>query len=233
MKLRNIFTILLTAATFVTLFSNATVKVSAANGSSDKTVTKKHYVIKNTPKLSKWGYVLNVNSSALPIFVGKSNYQKILNNPYFKGTESVSPKKIKNVRFKVLKIMVFKDVNGAPAYLITSKNHKYNAWTPNAGLQYYGIHSKSIQRVIKPLKRIRERDIRVLNKKTTLKSDIYSRKRINRNKHDFNLAVKAAKRLKGNQRQFALGSLQQMKEEDGIRNVIQENQNNILLWCIN
>lgn len=207
---------------------NQTLRQVAANNNSDESV------IKNAPKLSKWGYILNVKFSARPILVGANNYRKMLNNPFFKSANTISPKKIKNIKFKVVKIMVFKKgINGTPEYLITSKNHKYNAWTPNAGLQYYGIHSKSIQRIIKPLKRIKERDLRVLNKKTTLKSDISGRKRINRNKHDFNLAVKAAKKLKGKQRQFALSFLQQMKQEDGIRNVMQEKQNNILLWCIN
>lgn len=219
---------------FATLLSVAPITVKAVNYSSNVTEKpKKPYVIKNTPKLSKWGYVLNVNSSALPIFVGKSNYQKLLNNPYFKGTKSVSPKRLKNVKFKVVKVIVFKDVNGTPEYLITSKNHKYNTWAPNAGLQYYAIHSKYLQRVIKPLKRIKERDLRVLNRKTTVKESISGQERINRNKHDFNLAVKVAKKLKGNQRKFVLGSLQQIKQDDGIRNVMQEKQNNILLWSIN
>ena len=162
MKLNKSLLTLLTTVTLTTLLGAAPITVKASNYSSNVTANqKKHYVIKNTPKLSKWGYVLNVNSSALPIFVGKSNYQKLLNNPYFKGTKSVSPKRLKNVRFKIVKIMVFKDVNGTPEYLITSKNHKYNTWTPNAGLQYYDIHSKYLQRVMKPLKKIKERDLRV------------------------------------------------------------------------
>ncbi len=234
MKLNKSLLTLLTTVTLTTLLGAAPITVKASNYSSNVTANqKKHYVIKNTPKLSKWGYVLNVNSSALPIFVGKSNYQKLLNNPYFKGTKSVSPKRLKNVRFKIVKIMVFKDVNGTPEYLITSKNHKYNTWTPNAGLQYYDIHSKYLQRVMKPLKKIKERDLRVLNRKTAGKESVSGQKRIVQNKHDFDLAVKSARKLKGNQRKFVLGSLHQMKQDDGIRNVMQEKQNNILLWTIN
>ena len=111
-----------------------------------------------------------------------------------------------------------------------SKNHKYNAWTPNAGLQYYDIHSKSLQSVIRPLKRIKSRDFEGLNRKKTVKD---TRSRITKNKRDFGLAVKAAKRLKGKQRKFVLGSLQQMRQDDGIRNVMQEKQDNVLLWTIN
>lgn len=234
MKSKKFLTALVSTFALTALLDTAPVTVNAANNNSDKTVAakqvEKHYVIKNAPKISKWGYILNVNSSALPIFVGKGNYQKLLNNPYFKGTKSVSPKKLKNVRFKVAKIMVFKNVNGTPEYLVTSKNHKYNAWTPNAGLQYYDIHSKSLQSVIRPLKRIKNRDFEGLNRKTTVKD---TRSRITKNKRDFDLAVKAAKKLKGKQRKFVLGSLQQMKQDDGIRNVMQEKQDNILLWTIN
>lgn len=234
MKSKNFLTALVSTFALTALLDTASVTVNAANNNSDKTVAakqvEKHYVIKNAPKISKWGYILNVNSSALPIFVGKGNYQKLLNNPYFKGTKNISPKKIKNVRFKVAKIMIFKNVNGTPEYLVTSKNHKYNAWTPNAGLQYYDIHSKSLQSVIRPLKRIKSRDFEGLNRKKTVKD---TRSRITKNKRDFGLAVKAAKRLKGKQRKFVLGSLQQMRQDDGIRNVMQEKQDNVLLWTIN
>ena len=75
MKLNKSLLTLLTTVTLTTLLGAAPITVKASNYSSNVTANqKKHYVIKNTPKLSKWGYVLNVNSSALPIFVGKSNY---------------------------------------------------------------------------------------------------------------------------------------------------------------
>ncbi|NRN90259.1 hypothetical protein [Lactobacillus helveticus] len=234
MKSNKLLTTLLTTVTLAALLGTAPITVKASNYSSNVTAKqKKHYVIQNAPKLSKWGYVLNVNSSTQPIFVGKNNYKKLLNNPLFKGTKTVNPKEIKNIKFKVIKIMKFKNVNGAPEYLITSKSHKYNAWTPSSGLQYYAIHNKSLKRVINPLKRMSKRDSERLNKKTTAKGAISGQKRIAQNKHDFDLAVKSARKLKGNQRKFVLGSLQQMKQDDGIRNVMQEKQNNILLWSIN
>ncbi|MDA6090355.1 hypothetical protein ODV19_10535 [Lactobacillus amylovorus] len=107
MKSRKILTALFTAASVATLLGTAPITVNAASSVSATTSTKKSpkLIIQNTPKLSKWGYVLNVNSSAQPIYVGKSNYAKMVNDPSFKGTETVSPKKIKNVRFKVEKVM--------------------------------------------------------------------------------------------------------------------------------
>ena len=232
---KSIIALLTTTATLAMLFGTAPNPVNASNNASNvaSKQVKKRYVIKNTPKLSKWGYILNVNSSALPIFVGRSNYRKLLNNPYFKGAKSISSKKLKNVKFKVVKVMVFKNVNGTPEYFVTSKDHKYNVWTPNAGLQYCDIHSKSLQKVINPLKRIKKRDFERLNSKTPEKDTVSGRKRIAKNKYDFNLAVKAAEKLKRKQRRFVLSFLQQMKQDDGIRDLMQEKQDNILLWTIN
>lgn len=209
MKSRKILTALFTAASVATLLGTAPITVNAASSVSATTSTKKSpkLIIQNTPKLSKWGYVLNVNSSAQPIYVGKSNYAKMVNDPSFKGTETVSPKKIKNVRFKVEKVMHFQGVGGAPEYFVTSKDHKYNGWTPNAGLQYYAINSKSFQNVIKPLKKIEGRSPIKQNGKFTSKGTITDRKWLAKNEHDYALAVKAAKKLKGNQRKFALGSM--------------------------
>lgn len=235
MKSRKILTALFTAASVATLLGTAPITVNAASSVSATTSTKKSpkLIIQNTPKLSKWGYVLNVNSSAQSIYVGKSNYAKMVNDPSFKGTETVSPKKIKNVRFKVEKVMHFQGVGGAPEYFVTSKDHKYNGWTPNVGLQYYAINSKSFQNVIKPLKKIEGRSPIRPNKKFTSKGKITDRKWLAKNEHDYALAVKAAKKLKGDQRKFALESLKQMKQDGVLRNVMMEKKDNILLWSVN
>lgn len=105
MRSRKSIIALLTTATLAMLFGTAPIPVNASNNASNvaSKQVKKHYVIKNTPKLSKWGYILNVNSSALPIFVGRSNYRKLLNNPYFKGAKSISPKKLKMLSLRLLK----------------------------------------------------------------------------------------------------------------------------------
>ncbi|WP_308556431.1 hypothetical protein [uncultured Lactobacillus sp.] len=233
MKSRKIFTTLFTVVSLAALLDTTPITANAANNKTAITSqAQKHYVLKDTPKLSKWGYILNVNSTAQPIFVGKDNYEKLLNNPFFKGTKTISSKKIKHIRFKVIKIMVFKNVSGSPEYLVTSKNHKYNAWTPNAGLQYYAIYSKPLQKVVTPLRRIQKRDSDRLNRKTTLKDAASDHKRIAKNKQDFALAVKAAKKLKGSQRKFVLESLKQMEQDGSISNVMLEKQNNILLWSI-
>ena len=237
MKSRKILTALFTAASVATLLGTAPVAVNAASSNSNSTTTstKKSpkLIIQNTHKLSKWGYVVNVNSSAQPIYVGKSNYAKLVNNPLFKGTRTVSPKKIKNVRFKVEKVMHFKGVSGSPEYFVTSKDHKYNGWTPSAGLQYYAINSKPLQKVIKSLKEIEGRSPIKQNGKFTSKGTITDRKWLAKNEHDYALAVKAAKKLKGNQRKFVLGSLKQMKQDGVLRNVMMEKKDNILLWSVN
>ena len=104
MKSRKILTALFTAASVATLLGTAPVAVNAASSNSNSTTTstKKSpkLIIQNIPKLSKWGYIVNVNSRAQPIYVGQSNYAKMVNNPHFKGTRTVSPKKIKNFRFQ-------------------------------------------------------------------------------------------------------------------------------------
>ena len=73
MKSGKILTTLFAAASVATLLGAAPVTVNAAssNSGSATTSTKKSpkLVIQNTPKLSKWGYVVNVNFSAQPIYV--------------------------------------------------------------------------------------------------------------------------------------------------------------------
>ncbi|MDK7332871.1 hypothetical protein, partial [Lactobacillus crispatus] len=158
---------------------------------------------------SKWSYIVTVNSDSQPISVGKDSYQKMLNDSEFRSGDTISPKKVKNVKFKVVKIAYAKHHNGALMYLITSKDNKYSTWTTNPGMQYYAFKSKALQGVVKPLNRI--------SKRATYKWQKISKKaratRIRKNEYDFNLAVKAAKKLKGQQRKFVLASLKQAKKD--------------------
>ena len=115
--------------------------------------------------------------------------------------------------------------NGSPLYLITSKDHKYNSWTPNAGLQYYAINQKVLQPIVKPLRRINKRnykysvaDLGAQNKKV--------KEAKKKNKRDLDLAIKAAGKLKGTQRKFVLESLNKMKKD------FNEEIDNILAWSI-
>ena len=59
---KSIIALLTTTATLAMLFGTAPNPVNASNNASNvaSKQVKKHYVIKNTPKLSKWGYILNV-----------------------------------------------------------------------------------------------------------------------------------------------------------------------------
>lgn len=74
------------------------------------------------------------------------------------------------------------------------------------------MNTKSMQGVIKPLKRIAKRysnkmdDSRAGNLKDA------------KNKKDLELAIKVAKKLKGNQRKFVLTSLNQLKKAGTINN---------------
>ena len=62
------------------------ITINAATKSVNPTQIQKNdkqYVIKNSPELSKWGYIVNVNSSEQPVFVGKDSYKKMLNNQFY------------------------------------------------------------------------------------------------------------------------------------------------------
>ena len=95
-------------------------------------------------------------------------------------------------------------------------------------MQYYAFKSKALQGVVKPLNRI--------SKRATYKWQKISKKaratRIRKNEYDFNLAVKAAKKLKGQQRKFVLASLKQAKKDGYITELTLPLAFNILLWGI-
>lgn len=228
---------MLAAVTVAAMFSSATTAVNATSNNDPKVTTtantNKVITIKNIPQLSKWGYIVTVNSDAQPISVGKDSYQKMLNDTEFKSKDTISPKEVKNVKFKVVKIAYAMHHNGALLYLITSKDNKYSTWTTNPSMQYYAFNSKALQGVVQPLNRI--------SRRATAQTPIYkwqkvSKKaratRIKRNKRDFDLAVKAAKKLKGQQRKFILASLKQAKKDGYITKLTLPLAYNILLWGI-
>ena len=230
MKSKKALISLLATASLAALFSASSVTANAADNGNLTAVAKfdKAITIKNAPQLSKWGYIVTVNSDSQPISVGKDSYQKMLNDSEFRSGDTISPKKAKNVKFKVVKIAYAKHHNGALMYLITSKDNKYSTWTTNPGMQYYAFKSKTLQGVVKPLNRI--------SKRATYKWQKISKKaratRIRKNEYDFNLAVKAAKKLKGQQRKFVLASLKQAKKDGYITELTLPLAFNILLWGI-
>ncbi|WP_251716098.1 hypothetical protein [Lactobacillus agrestimuris] len=178
----------------------------SVNAASSKTTPVA--VVKNDVSLTREGYIMRIinSSKASKIYVGKSNYNKLVKNAIpAKGARSISPKNVQKIKFRVEKVLDVKGRGaGAPVYLVASKDKKYSSWTTQSGLQYYYLNSKSMRGVTKPLKRIANR----LN--TNLKRAD--------NKRDFNAAMKAAKKLHGNQRSFVLRSLNQLKK-DGSMNV--------------
>ena len=188
----------------------ATVHAASIASSAPKTTNiNLKAVIENKPKLTKQGYVLRIKNSkdADPICVGKANYKYALKHyETFKG-KTISPAKVQNVKFRVEKVVKFHDkISGAPLYLVVSKDKKYSCWTTQAMLQYYYFNSKGMRGVVNPLKRIANRGA---------DKDIISLKN-KQNKRDFNAAMKAANKLKGSQKKFAVNSLKQLKKDGSI-----------------
>lgn len=200
MKFQKLVTSALLVAGTASVLAVAPVSVNAA--------TIPASAVKNKASLTKEGYVMRIlnDKDATPIYVGKANYNKLVKNVTpAKGAKTISPKKVQKVKFRIEKVLNVKGRGaGAPVYLVASKDKKYSTWTTQAFLQYYYLNSKSMQGVTKPLKRIANR----LN--TSLKKA--------NNKRDFNAAMKAAKKLRGSQRDFVLRSLNQLKK-DGSMNV--------------
>lgn len=200
MKFQKLVTSALLVAGTASVLAVAPVSVNAA--------TIPASAVKNKASLTKEGYVMRIlnDKDATPIYVGKANYNKLFKNVTpAKGAKTISPKKVQKVKFRIEKVLNVKGRGaGAPVYLVASKDKKYSTWTTQAFLQYYYLNSKSMQGVTKPLKRIANR----LN--TSLKKA--------NNKRDFNAAMKAAKKLRGSQRDFVLRSLNQLKK-DGSMNV--------------
>lgn len=199
MKLQKLFTGAFLLAGTVTMLSATPKSVNAASTSSAPVAA-----VKNKVSFTKEGYIMRIlnDKDASKIYVGKSNYKKLVKNiTPSKKAKTISPKKDQKVKFRIEKVLNVKGRGaGAPVYLVASKDKKYSSWTTQSGLQYYYLNSKAMKNVEKSLMRIANR----LN--TSLK-------KVN-NKRDFN----AAKKLHGNQRKFVLRSLKQLKK-DGSMNV--------------
>lgn len=197
MKLQKLFTGAFLLAGTVTMLSATPKSVNAASTSSAPVAA-----VKNKASFTKEGYIMRIlnDKDASKIYVGKSNYKKLVKNiTPSKKAKTISPKKVQKVKFRIEKVLNVKGRGaGAPVYLIASKDKKYSSWTTQSGLQYYYLNSKAMKNVKKPLMRIANR----LN--TSLKKA--------NNKRDFNAAMKAAKKLHGNQRKFVLRSLKQLKK---------------------
>lgn len=203
MKFQKLVTSALLVAGTASALAVVPVSVNAATSKTAPVVA-----VQNKANFTKEGYIMRIlnDKDATPIYVGKANYNKLFKNVTLaKGAKTISPKNVQKIKFRVEKVLDVKGrVAGAPAYLVASKDKKYSSWTTQSGLQYYYLNSKSMQGVTKPLKRIANR----LN--TSLKKA--------NNKRDFNAAMKAAKKLRGSQRDFVLRSLNQLKK-DGSMNV--------------
>lgn len=98
MKSRKILTSLLASASAIAMFSSVPTTVSAASNSSKVVAAKadKAVTIKKIPRLSKWDYVVTVNSDSQPISLGKANYRKMLKDSEFRS---------KNLEAKILSVL--------------------------------------------------------------------------------------------------------------------------------
>ena len=77
MKSKRILIATLATTSIAALLGLNPITINAATKSVNTTQIQKNdkqYVIKNAPELSKWGYIVNVNSSEQPVFVGKDSY---------------------------------------------------------------------------------------------------------------------------------------------------------------
>lgn len=217
MKIKN----LLIAAT---LFVSSTSLIATAPVAVNAAAAQQHVTVQNT-QLTKQGYVVGLKSNAVEkVYVGKNNFKKLSKDVApLKKAKTISPKAVKKTKFRIEKVAKMKGkALGAPEYLIASKNKKYSAWVTQADLQYYYWNSKSMKNVTKYLKRIANRYSKKEN------DSRYGNLKDKKNLKDFNLAVKAAKKLPASQKKFVLKSLNQLKKTGNI-NVYGKN---ILLFAI-
>lgn len=191
----------------VMLLTASVGEVSVAPSVTKAAVTQKTPTIKNTP-LTKEGYNVRFinNKFADKVYVGQDNYKKLVSGPKgyedgMKDAKTISPKKIQNVKFRIEKVAIMHAKGfGAPSYFVASKDKKYSAWTTQSGLQYFYLNSKSaaMKAVKKHLANIANRNGSSVKTKA--------------GKRDFNLAMKAAKKLPKSQRAFVVSHLNQLKK---------------------
>lgn len=198
------------AATGILLSAAAPVQAATPKTNSIKSIKKnRDYTIKNDVTLTKQGYVLriptNVRKLKNEVISGRENYKRASQSlSSFKAT-TVSPDKVKNVKFRVEKVAEFNTKGfGAPEYFVASKDKQYYGWYTQAELEYYYLHDKSFAGVYKPLKKI-------ANSKT-------GRISTKKNTQYFNQAMAAAKKMKGSQKKYVISSLNQLKKNGNINN---------------
>lgn len=199
MKLKRIIFSLLTAVSIVTFVSTSAKNVKAATPD-----TNIRTELKSTP-LTKQGYVLQVKSGYdNKVYVGKENYKRVLSlaaqDKFLNNVKTVKPSQIKNVKFRVEKVVdIVNRGAGAPLYIISSKDKKYSCVTTQASLRCIYWNDRSVQSVINPLKKIYKGSGNLATKKS---------------RNYFNQSVKAANNLpKSSKRTFLLNSLKQFKKD--------------------
>ena len=133
MKLQKLFTGAFLLAGTVTMLSATPKSVNAASTSSAPVAA-----VKNKASFTKEGYIMRIlnDKDASKIYVGKSNYKKLVKNiTPSKKAKTISPKKVQKVKFRIEKVLNVKGRGaGAPVYLVASKDKKYSSWITQSGL---------------------------------------------------------------------------------------------------
>ncbi len=228
MKFKKLIITSVAAVSLLGAVNVASVQAATTNKSVINSQTKKQKKVntqaQNTP-LTKDGYVVRLIDPKLKVMVGKANYERAAKSIVPFKSQTINSNKFKNMKFRIEKAHYFNGDagGGAPLFLIASKDKKYSAWATQSELQYYYLNSKSMAGVTKPLKRIANRYV---NGKNYWKmcGNINAPK----NKEDFQLAEKAAQKLKGSQKKFIVQSLKQLKK-DG---TMDKEGHNLLLFSI-
>lgn len=221
MKILNKKSLLLSSVVIVMLLASATPVQAAtakSNSSSVKTTTIKNDSIKNDANLTKQGYVLRIKKGwGIRVYVGKADYKRALTTAAEFKTKTVNANKLQNIKFRVEKVgnPPRGAISASPVYLVASKDKKYSAWLTQSELEYYYLHDKAVQSVIKPLKKIINNDDNYSDKH--IHSTNGGSLKIKKNKLYFDQALAAAKKMpKGSKKTFVLNSLNQLKKDGNI-----------------
>lgn len=191
-----------------------------SNSVETKTRTIKNDSIENDAKLTKQGYVLRIKKGwGIRVYVGKANYKRALTTAAEFKTKTANANKLQNIKFRVERVgnPPREAISASPVYLVASKDKKYSAWLTQSELEYYYLHDKAVQSVIKPLKKIISNDNKYTEKHyNSINGGSLKNKK---NKQYFNQALAAAKKMpKGSKKTFVLNSLNQLKKNGHINN---------------
>ena len=140
------------AAAGILLSAAAPVQAATPSTSGVKGVRNvkknKDYTIKDVPDLTKQGYILRIPDKVgrlkNQVISGKENYNRASQSLDAFKAKTVSPSKVKNIKFRIEKIAEFHTKGfGAPEYFVASKDKQYYGWHTQPELEYIHLHDKN------------------------------------------------------------------------------------------